>query len=119
MFGSLTDYLLRVNKFFRKINKSQYFFSLHYSGASSQCSLVDGPSLSYPQFQNGAQVGSVLPAGTSQVNAPTQARFRPPVRAQVFIVFTNPKNSGANQAGFLLNSVHLLNSADPNSGNMC
>jgi len=73
------------------------------AGASSQCSIVDGPSLSYPQFQNGATVGSVLPAGTSQV----------------FIVFTNPKNSGANQAGFLINSIHLLNSADPNSGNMC
>jgi hypothetical protein len=70
---------------------------------TQMCEVISGPELTYTEYRNGKVTGGVLPKGTTQA----------------MLLFTNDMNSGADRAGFLVDNIQLLKSADEHSGPLC
>ena len=69
---------------------------------SPQCKAIGGPSLTYAQYKDGDNSGTVIAAGTTQV----------------FIVMVNPVDSGSDTAGFLIDRITLNRDTGATSGPM-
>lgn len=67
------------------------------------CATLSGPALSYDQYTNGEVNGVMLPKDTTKV----------------YLIFTNPEQSGAEDAGFLVDDIRMLRGSTGDSGRLC